>query len=56
MSLFKAQVERTTSKVPFMWTISAKTEAEAWKQAKAFVTGMVGLYRPETLVVRKVSE
>ena len=56
MSLFKAQVERSASGGPFIWTISAKTEAEAWKQAKAFVKEMKGLYRSETLVVRKVSE
>ena len=56
MSLFKAQVERSASGGPFIWTISAPSEAEAWKQAKDFVTGMVGLYRPETLVVRKVEK
>lgn len=54
MALYKAQVERTTSEVPFMWTISAKTEAEAWGQAETFVKEMKGLYKPETLVVRKV--
>lgn len=56
MALYKAQVERTTSEVPFVWTIHAKSESEAWQQAEDFVKEMKGLYKPETLVVRKVSE
>lgn len=54
MALYKAQVERSASETPFIWTISAKTEAEAWKQAKDFVKEMKGLYRPETLMVKEV--
>ena len=54
MSLFKAQIERSASGGPFIWTISAKTEAEAWGQAETFVKEMKELYKPETLVVRKV--
>ena len=56
MSLFKAQVERTTSEVPFVWTIHAKSESKARQQAEDFVKEMAGLYKPETLVVRKVGE
>lgn len=56
MALYKAQVERTTSEVPFVWTIHAKSESKARQQAEEFVKEMAGLYKPETLVVRKVGE
>ena len=55
MSLFKAQVERSASGGPFIWTIHAKSESEARQQAEAFVAEMKGLYKPETLMVKEVN-